>query len=124
MKYNELLTYNESSVSYIGSIQINVSGIDSPIIISQPSIFFAETVDYNNATVIGLVTIDSVSSSQISITATQEQALAIADASVIYITPSANVSYEILNDQGFSTAEISIIASGSSSELSMENLTI
>lgn len=124
MKYNELLTYNEGSVSYTGTIQISVPGISSPIIISSPAIFFADNPDYNNTTVVGLVTIDSVSTSQISITATQEQALAIANASIVYISPSASVSYELINNQGSSTAEISIVSSGSSSELSLENLGI
>jgi hypothetical protein len=124
MKYNESLKYNEPSASYSGTLIINVPGISAPIIVNAPAVFFADKADYNNTTVIGLVTIDSVSYSEMSITATEEQAMALTNATVIYIMPSASTSYEILNNQDFSTAEVSIISSGSSSELSLENLGI
>lgn len=124
MKYNDSLKYNEPSVSYIGSIQINIIGISDPIIVNSVAIYFAENPDYQNSTTLGIVTIDSISSSEMSITATQEQAFAIADATVIYVTPTASTSYEIINGQSVSTAEISIISSGSSSEVSLKNLGI
>lgn len=94
MLYNDLFSYNQSGVTFNGTLQINVPGIENPIILNDISIYFTDKTDYSNATTVGVVTVNYVSTGLIVIEATMDQAEAISQSSVISLSQSSEVSIE------------------------------
>jgi hypothetical protein len=83
MLYNANLTYNESGILYQGSLLISVSGISTPILISNITIIIDPIEDYSNNTTIGVVSYNVNPTGIISFQATDLQASAITSAEVI-----------------------------------------
>lgn len=92
MLYNDIITYNQTNITYTGTVQINVPGISNPIILSDILVVVSTEPDYSNATTIGIVTYDFAPTGEIIIEATQDQAEAIVQAQVLLIN---SVSGEI-----------------------------
>jgi len=89
MLYNDLITYNQTNITYTGTIQINVPGISNPIILNNITVVISVTEDFSNATTVGYVTFDYVPSGIITIDATQDQADALVTADIIYINSAS-----------------------------------
>ena len=95
MLYNDLITYNQTNITYTGTIQINVPGISNPIILNNITVVISVEEDFSNATTVGYVTFDYVPGGIVTIEATQDQAEALVAASTIYISSnSGEVSIE------------------------------
>lgn len=92
MKYNDIISYNQPNVNYIGTLVINVPGISNPIIVHNVDIAIGVTEDFSNATTIGVVSYDLAPSGIITIEASLEQAYALANATAIAISPAANTT--------------------------------
>jgi len=60
MLYNDIITYNETNITYTGVVQINVPGISNPIILNNITFVIFSAEDFSNATTIGYVTFDYV----------------------------------------------------------------
>lgn len=98
MKYNDIISYNQPNVNYIGTLVINVPGISNPIIVHNVNIAVGVIEDLSNATTIGLVSYDLAPTGIVTIEANIEQAYALSNATSILISPSANVSSELSSD--------------------------
>ena len=94
MRYNDTIAYNESSVTYVGAVEIRVSGLSNPIIVNNLTVNFTNTVDYSNQTTIGFITINSVATGYIVIETDFQQAQAISNAEVININSASEVSIQ------------------------------
>jgi heptaprenylglyceryl phosphate synthase len=94
MRYNDTIAYNESSVSYVGTVEIRVPGLSNPIVVNNLTINFTNTVDYSNQTTIGFITINSVATGYIVIEADFQQAQAISNTEVINISSACEVSIQ------------------------------
>lgn len=80
MLYNENITYDQSGISYVGTIIINVDGLSAPIIISNVNVAIATSQDYSNATTIAVISYDIYPEGIVTIQATQSQANALVEA--------------------------------------------
>jgi hypothetical protein len=95
MLYNDLITYNQTNITYTGTIQINVPGISNPIILNDVTVVVSTEPDYSNATTIGYVTYDFAPTGILTIESTSEQAQALVEAQLIYInSASGEISIE------------------------------
>jgi hypothetical protein len=95
MLYNDLINYNQTNITYVGVVQINVAGISNPIILSNITVAIATEPDYSNATTIGFVTYDFAPTGILTIESSQEVAEALVGAEMIYInSASGEVSIE------------------------------
>lgn len=92
MLYNDLITYNQTNITYNGTIKINVPGISDPIILGGITVFVSTEPDYSNATTVGLVTYDFAPTGILTLETTEDQAFAISQASAIYLVPSSETS--------------------------------
>jgi len=120
MLYNDIITYNQSQVSYNGTLVINVAGQENPIILNSVTVFVGAEPDYSNATTIGLVTVDLRPTGIISIGATDEQAYAIASSSSIYLIPSSETQ-STGSIQDFAEGGSATVAILTTAEISIEN---
>lgn len=119
MLYNDIISYNQSGVSYSGILQINVPGFLEPIIVNDITIYFVSKTDYSNATTIGLVSIDYVASGIIVIEATAAQAEAISESSLVALSNSSYTTIESISDYSGSTAEVLIISDSPDPEIAI-----
>jgi len=95
MLYNDLITYNQTNITYTGTIQINVPGISNPIILNNVTVVVSTEPDYSNATTLGIVTYDFAPTGILTIEANQDQAEAISSADILYInSASGEISIE------------------------------
>lgn len=95
MLYNDIISYNHNNITYTGTVQINVPGISSPIILSDITIVISVEQDFSNATTVGYVTFDYVPGGIVTVESTQSQAEALVSASTIYIdSTSGEVSIQ------------------------------
>jgi hypothetical protein len=118
MLYNDSIAYSQSGVSFIGTVQINVSGISSPIILNNISVYLFGNEDYSNSTTVGLVTLNYVSAGYVIIEATADQAEAISQSSSIILNSTSEIS--LTNSTTSSaTVEASIVIDSPSSEISI-----
>jgi hypothetical protein len=62
MRYNESIIYDQSSISYYGSLIINISGISNPITIGNVNVIQVTKEDYSNYSTIAVMSIDYTSS--------------------------------------------------------------
>ncbi len=120
MLYDDLFSYNQSGIEFSGSLQINVPGFENPIILNNISLYFSDTVDYSNATTIGLVSINYVSTGLIVIEATADQAEAISQSSIISLNSLSSTTIESVGSYSASTAEVFVVSNPSASEVSLE----
>lgn len=97
MLYNQDAVYNQSSISYIGTIIINVASLNNPIILSNVFVAVNTVEDYSNATTVAVLSYDIMPEGILVIQATESQASAI-----VQIASQTSVS---------STAEITLISS-------------
>jgi hypothetical protein len=57
--YNQAdMTYNEPSISYAGTLIINVQGLPNPIILNGINVITSTRQDYSTASTIGVISID------------------------------------------------------------------
>jgi hypothetical protein len=119
MQYNDSIAYNQSNLSYLGTLEIRVPTLSLPIILNDINIVLFGDVDYSNSTTVGLVTINSISTGYVVIEATEDQATAISQSSTIFLNSTSEIT---LLSSGSSTAtvEASIILDQSESEISIE----
>jgi hypothetical protein len=94
MLYNDLITYNQQNITYIGTIQINVPGLSNPIIVGDITVVISVEEDFSNMTTIGFITYDFTPSGIMSFEATEDQAYAISQSSTVYISPTGEVAIE------------------------------
>jgi hypothetical protein len=120
MQYNDSIAYNQSGVSFSGTLQINIPGISLPLILNDISIYFLEKVDYSNATTVGVVSVNYVSTGLVVIEASSEQAQAISQSSVISLGNMSNVTIETVGSYSGVTAEVFVLSDASESEISIE----
>ena len=120
MLYNDLSSYNQSGVTFTGILQINVPGISNPIILNNVSVYFSDTVDYSNATTVGVVSINYVSTGLIVIEATADQAEAISQSTVISLNSLSSTTIQSVGSYSASTAEVFVLSNPSASEVSLE----
>jgi len=106
MKYNDLITYNEPSSSYIGTIILNIKGIANPVILNNINIFFGGSQDFSVSTTIAVLTIDVNPSGIITIETLQSEAAAIMQAESITIHSGTLISIGSSNDQGNSVVSL------------------
>jgi hypothetical protein len=81
MLYNDSIAYNQSGLSYYGSLIINIAGISNPIIIGNVNVIQISAEDYSNATTIAVMSIDYTSSGVMTIQVSSSQAGAVYQAS-------------------------------------------
>jgi len=81
MRYNDAIAYNQSGLSYYGSLIINIQGISNPIIIGNVNVIEISAEDYSNATTIAVMSIDYTSSGVMTIQVSSSQAGAVYQAS-------------------------------------------
>lgn len=92
MQYNDLITYNEPSSNYVGTIILNIRGIANPVILNNINIFFGGNQDYSVSTTIAVLSIDVNPSGIITIETLQGEAAAIMQAESITIHSSTLIS--------------------------------
>ena len=119
MLYNDLIAYNQSGVSYHGTLVLSVPGMSNIILPSSIAIYIADEIDYTNATTVGFATIAFVSSGSVTIETTQQQAYSIAESSVVYLINSGNSSTQTISLEQGATVEVAIISTGSTAEHSL-----
>jgi hypothetical protein len=57
--YNQAdMRYNEPSISYAGTLIINVQGLPNPIILNNINVITSTKQDYSTASTIGVISID------------------------------------------------------------------
>lgn len=114
MLYNENITYDQSGISYVGTIIINVFGLPSPIVISNINVAISTSQDYSNQTTVGVISYDIFSDGIITIQATETQASAIVQAIAAYDESSSGViSLELSDHQANAVAATSTVSSTS-----------
>lgn len=94
MLYNENIYYNQPGLTFTGTLLIYVPEISSPIVLNDILIKFSNDIDNSNSTIIGVITLISVTTGSISIEVNQEQASALVEASVLNINEYSEVSVE------------------------------
>jgi hypothetical protein len=120
MLYNDTISYSQPGVSFQGTLQINVTGISAPIVINDIQIILLQEVDHSNATTIGVVSVNYVSSGFVVIEANSAQAQAISESSVISLSSTSNVTIENISSYSGVTAEAFVLSNTSESEISIE----
>lgn len=97
MLYNDSLIYNQTNITYSGTVNINVPSIINTIILSNVTVVILTEPDFSNATTIGVVTYDFAPTGILTIEATAEQAEALVAAEIIYInSASGEISIETI----------------------------
>lgn len=83
MIYNANITYNESGLSYLGSLLILTPSIIEPILINNITILIDSLEDYSNNTSIGIVSYDLSPTGVMTFQTTDFQAEAITASEII-----------------------------------------
>lgn len=96
MLYDDLFSYSQSGVSYSGGLSIDVPTVLNPISIGSLGVIFVSEIDYSNNSIVGIVSMDYVSSS-IVIVETSQSNLSANIYQTVTTTPSATVYIEYLN---------------------------
>jgi hypothetical protein len=111
MLYNENISYNQPSLSYIGTVIINVLGISNPIIISNLNVAVSISQDYSNATTVAVISYDIYSEGILTIQATESQANAIIQVLASYDEgASGAISLEAIGNQTSATSVASTVS--------------
>lgn len=83
MLYNQNISYNEPSYSYIGSLIVYAPSLSSPIILNNIAILIGGQEDYSNYSTITVISMDTSSTGVISIEVLDENVSAIISAQTI-----------------------------------------
>jgi hypothetical protein len=83
MLYNANITYNQSNISYFGSLLISVPGIVEPMLVNNITILIDSLEDYSNNTSIGVVSYNLSPTGVMSFQTTDFQAEAITASEII-----------------------------------------
>lgn len=82
MLYNNNILYDQPQISFVGTIVINVIGIENPIILSNVSVSVSLYEDFSNATTVAVLSYDVVENGILVVEATQSQASALIEAAI------------------------------------------
>lgn len=94
--YNQAdMTYNEPSISYAGTLIINVQGLPNPIILNGINVITSTRQDYSTASTIGVMSIDSVSNASIGVIS-----IDYAPTGIITLEVGSSQSGQLLNSLG------------------------
>lgn len=94
--YNQSgFAYNESSISYAGTLIINVEGITNPIVLSNINVITSTGQDHSNASTIGVMSIDQASSATIGVIS-----IDYSPTGIITLEVGASQSGQLLNSLG------------------------
>lgn len=118
MLYNENASYNFPSMSYAGTLIINVPGLSSPIILNSITVITDTREDYSNATTIGVVAIDYSPTGVVTIDVASSYAGVISQ-SIDSITASGQIVVEVMNNYSGLVSQI-IDSNSSSGEIAIE----
>lgn len=91
MIYNQPVNYN-SNYTYSGTLVINAPSILNPIIVNNVTFFYPTNEDFSNLTTIAVISIDTSAEGIITVQALDEQVAALASASVIAISGTAEIA--------------------------------
>lgn len=94
MRYNDLVTYNQSGVLYDGTVVLKIQGIANPIILNNILIHFAGNEDYSVGTTIGVISVDVDPTGVITIEALAKEGAALIQANEITIHSETLVSVQ------------------------------
>lgn len=83
MLYNDVISYNEPSYSYFGSLIVYAPSLSSPIILNNIAILIGGQEDYSNYSTITVISMDTSSTGVISIEVLDENISAIISAQTI-----------------------------------------
>jgi len=92
MLYNDLVGYNQSGVSYEGTLTLSIPGFSAILVAPSIGIYIGDEPDNSNATFLGLATVSLIRSGLITLQTTQQQAQSIAESAIIYLNNAADVS--------------------------------
>ena len=120
MLYNDLISYNQPGINFIGDIKIIVPGVSSPILIGGVKVFFASEIDYSNSTTLGVVTVVYSSSGSISLGTGQQSSTALVSYVVSETDSTAQISIETDLDTATAISNASQININSYSEISID----
>lgn len=91
MLYNDFISYNQTNVTYNGTLILNVLGLNSPVIVNNATVLFSTVEDTSNFTTMGIISYDVDPYGLMTFEVTQDQADAILGAEFIVIERSAEV---------------------------------
>lgn len=95
MLYNSNIEYNQSGLSYIGTIIINVLGLDSPIILSNLTVSVGISQDYSNNTTIAVISYNIEPEGILIVEATAAQASALIQSVATSATGTAEITLAV-----------------------------
>lgn len=119
MLYNELISYNQTNVTYNGTLILNVLGLNSPIIVNNATVLFSTVEDTSNFTTMGIISYDVDPYGIMTLEVTQDQADAILEANFIVIETSAEV--QMAQDQSGAVLEANFTVTETSAEVHVIN---
>lgn len=91
MLYNDIISYNQTNITYNGTLILNVLGLNSPVIINNATVAFSSTIDNSNFTTMGIISYDIDPYGVMTFEVNQEQANAIAELQIINISTSGTL---------------------------------
>lgn len=94
MKYAEAINYNQSGVSYVGTVLINVEGILNPIILNNIIINFGISQNYSSFTTIAVMSVDLAPSGIITIEVSPQQAEALIGITKVNVYSGVSIGVE------------------------------
>ena len=100
MLYNGLIGYNQTNVTYNGTLILNVIGLTSPIIVNNTTVVFSTSEDNSNFTTMGIISYDTDPFGVMTFEVTEEQADAIVGAEFIVIESSAEFQIDNISNSG------------------------
>lgn len=120
MLYDDLISYNQPGVNFVGSVTISVPGIALPIFVGNINIFFSEQIDYSNNSNLGLVTVSYGASGSVSVEKSYQTSNAVVSYSIAGSDPIAQISIETDYDTATAISNASQININSYSEISID----
>ena len=119
MLYNELISYNQTNVTYNGTLILNVLGLNSPVIVNNATVLFSTVEDTSNFTTMGIISYDVDPYGIMTLEVTQDQADAILEANFIVIETSAEV--QMAQNQSGAVVEANFTVTETSAEVHVIN---
>jgi len=119
MLYNDFISYNETNVTYNGTLILNVLGLNSPVIVNNATVLFSTVEDTSNFTTMGIISYDVDPYGIMTLEVTQDQADAILEANFIVIETSAEV--QMAQDQSGAVVEANFTVTETSAEVHVIN---
>ena len=119
MLYNDFISYNQTNVTYNGTLILNVLGLNSPVIVNNATVLFSTVEDTSNFTTMGIISYDVDPYGIMTLEVTQDQADAILEANFIVIETSAEV--QMAQDQSGAVVEANFTVTETSAEVHVIN---